>query len=264
MLQGVLLITLMALSTRSFCGAMQIPPVNDIDDLPCYYAYLVKRLTEQPLFSGDGAKVEKCKILPLIDWYDTKICNILNKNLEAPLELHDFGNGSSNQRALVDASGGRHFLNCGIELWMDEKVDTPIYLNDLSFACIEVIEDLKSGWYSSTIEQHPDIMFKQPGKNWLLFIKKQRLVEEDSLIRFLAVKFNLATKVDSMCEWLKKPSGFEERGMPYLWIRNDAFEEVQKKFKFRLFKSKRADSDQKEQEGSETKKPRAAVPSVTP
>jgi hypothetical protein len=250
----VWLLLISSVLTTQLCGALQAPLVNDIDDLPAYYAYLVKRLAEQPLFSGYGAKVEQCKILPLIDWYDTKIFNILNKNVEAPLEVHDFGNGSANQRAVVDGQGNQHFLNSGIELWLD--VDKPILLNGLSFAYIEVIEDLKSGWYQSTVEENPDIMFKQPEKNWFLFIKKQHLLEEDSLIRFFAMKFNLTTKIDSMCEWLKKPSGFEERGMPYLWIRKDALEEVQRKFKFRFFNPKRSLDDEASDDEAKSKRPR--------
>ncbi len=260
MLRKVMIAMLIG-STLSLCSAMQTPSVNDIDDLPNYYAYLVNCLVQQQLFSGYGFKVKKCKVLPLTDWYDSKICDILNKNLQAPLELHDFGTGI-NQRATSDEQGNRHALQSGIELWLGE-FDMPIYLNGLSFAYIDVIEDLKSGWEQSTLKEHPDIMFQQPGKNWLLFIKKQRLIEEDSLIRFLAMKFNLATKVDSMCEWLKEPSGFEERGIPYLWIRADALEEVQKKFKFCLSKTKRDDSDQKKDDESEAKRPRVKKTEAT-
>jgi hypothetical protein len=241
----MLFITVAAVSAELY-GAMQAPPAKDIDDLPAYYTYWAK-------ISGDLHPSP----VPL-DYCDCKIFDIMSKNAlkisKNAWSIHDvrFGQG---KRPVIDAASGRYIWDC-IELY---KHDDDCSAEELEEVYVKIFKLLKTGWYPSTIKKNQDIMFKQPEKNWLLFIKKQCLVEEDSLIRFLARKFNLDTKVDAMCEWWKNPFLVEERGLPYLWIRKDALEDVQKKFKFRISVSKRDEDDQKECDEPAAKKTRREI-----
>jgi len=192
-----------------------------LNELPIYYAWLVDRLNKQPPFDGVSAVAKNCKILPLDDWYDCKICELLNENVRKVLGEKNSLHVYSIFRGAATASG--QFIKTGIasNIYDDKKICD---LEHLKSSYEKIIKELKIGWALSTLATHPNVMFKKPEDDWYLFVKKRSLSSEDDLIRFLVHKFELEDHVTCDNGWLNPSGGFENRNEMYMWVKKKEFE----------------------------------------
>jgi hypothetical protein len=237
MVKKISLTALLTMLGVQFCGAIVVTQVKDIDDIPRYCTNFAKILSQQPSFPGRSSFLSgvKLKLLPLNDENDCLICDILSKNARAVLGevwcIQKFG-FSADERLMFGQEGGRKCnLGCGIMLHDDIKKCS---LKELKQVYVQVIEELKDGWYESTVQENPDIAFKKPENTWILYIKKKRLICEDILIRSLASKFEFSKNICCMSGWTKEPCGYEDRDEFYLWVYKRAFKKFKKLFKFHL------------------------------
>lgn len=205
---------------------------STINQLPQLYGFLAEQLAAQPLFDGQGAFVEKSKVLPLNSWNDCRICDILTREARKILNnetwpIHDFGGNSQ----LYSSTG--KCIERGITLWIFDS-DTMCSIEQLKQAYTTTINKLKNGWSAAHLQDYPDIMFMESEEEWYLFIKKSDFAEEDRLIRFLASKFNLENYISCHNEWLKRESGYKHKDTLYLWVRKDKLEAFTSSFEFNL------------------------------
>jgi hypothetical protein len=207
--------------------------VKTVADISWHSAELAKKLSEQPLFDGEGSVHKECKVLPLKSWGDANICSILSDNAERILGkknawcIHDFGCGNNQ---LYDAGG--EVLGNGIALWLYSN-NTMCSLECLERTYKNIITLLQIDWKSAQLEDHPVMMHKKDPEQWHLFVKKNNLIGEDVLIRFLASKFNMTNMILCHGEWLKTPKlGYEYRDEIYLWVKKDAKEKFDEIFGF--------------------------------
>ena len=127
---------------------------------------------------------------------DARIHEIFSKNARTILgftqawHIHSFGVGNyqfydSHQ---VQITPGL------IMLLYDEG--TPCSVETLKNAYDQVLEKLSTGWTWAKPEENSDIFHKKEPSDFHLFIKHSKLSEEDTIIRFLASKFDLREHVD--------------------------------------------------------------------
>lgn len=210
---------------------------KDVNDIPKYCTQLAKAVSRQPLFDGKGAVAKSIKILPLKNFDDTKICEMLSKSSEEKLGYGDawhirtFGHTFGRWNYPLAADGER--IRYGIALWLypprgmcSHKVLKDRFRN--------VINLLQNGWQPSSLQEYPEIYSKKDENVWNLFIKKKPLVEEDSLIRFLASKFKVKNIID--CPDQEDSALDKYQDITYLWIKKDAIDDFDAIFHFNLKK----------------------------
>jgi hypothetical protein len=244
--------------------------LKDIDDIPAYCTCLAKKLSEQPVFTVYGSLVKgseqrlytvgeplvkRCKVLQFAKWNDCRVCDMLSANarkffLKDGWEIYDFGYG--NDKLLIGCISGQLFirhqdgtwrgLGNGIQLWLRDGCKM-CSLEELEGGYVKVIESLKRGWHLSTWKRNPDIpglIFKN---EWIIIIKKKRLIEEENLIKFLIYEFGLEDYTEFMLgKWLYKSEFYNveeylrNQETMYLAIKKSEFEKFQKIFKFHITK----------------------------
>lgn len=211
-----------------------LPEPKNVEDIPKRCAFFAKKLSELPLFNLTGRIAEKCKTLPLDNWDDCRICDILSSNARKILDqknwhIHSFGCGYD-QRKDVEGNWIKH----GLELWLYDHLEMCPF-EDLEPAYKKLISQLQSNWKSSSLKQHSNIFFKEDETEWLLFVKKNPLHEEDTLVRFLTSKLGMGLEKKIRCynDWLTKENALKHSNKKiYMWIRKDAFDEINALFGF--------------------------------
>ncbi len=199
-------------------------------DIPKACIELAKALQQAPDFNRPH--LGKCKVVPLLEWSDTRICDIFNFNVFHILEdkkawpIHGFGNGYR----LVDTTG--MWVNQGVFLELDNPLEMCSY-ETLEASYNRIYTTMISGWEKTDLNDHPDILHKEDPNEFDLFTKTTSLKEEDSLILFIARKFGLFGKVYCSFQWLKDP-GAENNGKLYLWIKKTELDTAVEKIGFQL------------------------------
>lgn len=202
-------------------------------DIPNACIQLAKTLAATPLFDGSGSVV-KCKVIALSNWNDARICDIFNANSSKILgnqnswHIHDFGDGDYQ---LFDSRG--EWMGHGVSLYLYDHLQMCSY-EDLEASYDKVFSAMVSGWEKADFKDHPDIMFAENPEEFCLFMKDKSLIEEDTLIRFIASKFSLNENVKCHDQWLTHP-GFRY-GKIYLWVRKTEMDSTVGKIGFKLDK----------------------------
>lgn len=83
-----------------------------------------------------------------------------------------------------------------------------------------VLKKLQDGWAQADIRDYPAIAYKEDPRQYHLYIKDQNLLEQDTLIRFIAKKFKMESYVHCYQVWI---DGAEIvfPGKIYLWINKE-------------------------------------------
>ena len=218
-------------------SSVKCTPINTdltyAHEIPIMCTKLAKILNENPLFKGTGSVAKKCKVVSLAKWCDVRICHIFSANSQKLLgdrnawHIYEFGSGNSH---LCDADG--QSMGEGVALWLYDQLEMCSY-ETLEKSYNEVFSNIVNGWEKSKIEDHPGIMFKEDPEKFELYIKNKALIDEDTLIHFIAAKFSLADNITCNSQWLGHP-GYHYNGKIYLWIRKSALENVREKVGFKL------------------------------
>jgi hypothetical protein len=109
-----------------------------------------------------------------------------------------------------------------------------IQAQDLNEAYVQAIKRLKSGWVETSLKDFPNIKNKESEKEWRLFIKTKILFAEDSLIRFLALKFGINSFIECDNAWVKDDGGVQTTDTIYLWIQKKRFDLVMNIFRLQI------------------------------
>jgi hypothetical protein len=197
----------------------------------CFLA--TKLLDAQPLFDGYSPIEDKCKIISLVSWADTKIFDIFNSNIghfirdrNTRWEIHGF---RLKEGGYADANC--RYIDQGLSLWLHNDLKR-CPLETLKQAYSDVYSSMRAGWVESKPEDYPDILHKENSEQFALFVKKSFLADEDDLIRFLASKFGLKGQVNSNGLWLKEDVGSCYNDKIYMWIERKELPKIVETFGF--------------------------------
>jgi len=189
---------------------------------------LLEKLNDQPLFTGTGSIAKKCKVLPLEDWNDCRIVNILCSYAEKKLghqqawHVHDFGCGNNRMH---DENGND--LKNGITEWLyKDYMPTRCSLEELKLVFDELINQSITGWKQSTLIEHPDIFHTQSEEEWYLFIKPKIFNQEDNLLCLFSMINNLRDEISCHHTWYSPKGSYEYRDTLYLWIKKKTYDKV--------------------------------------
>lgn len=114
--------------------------------------------------------------------------------------------------------------DCGIELW---RRPTSCDLNALQQAYDSVIQNISQNWIQSELKDYPNILHPQSEEDYLLFIKKEKIMNgESDFISRLASQLGLSNSIHCSNSWKNKDSS----AALYLWIKKEKVDEVLKAF----------------------------------
>lgn len=197
------------------------------DQIPKYCKVVAEILKNLPLFDGRGSIAKKCKIISLTNWDDVRICDIFNRNSAEFLgnsrawHICQFGCGNNQ----LSNANGQH-IKQGLTLSLYDTFEM-CSLQDLETSYQQVLFNLITGWSKADPKNYPDIMYTKDHQEFEFYIKNQTLIEEDTLIRFIASKLSLDN--DLLCD---REDGYD--GKIYLWVRKTALENVVEKIGFKF------------------------------
>ncbi len=185
-------------------------------------------LDAQPLFTGKGLFVNKCKVLPLNSNNDARLINYLCHGVQEKMgrdtawDIHSCGDGNQ----MLEDEHGRHIKN-GISEWIyDGHAATRCSLDQMKEACHAVIADLQSGWQQAKLINYQDILQTESEEEWLLLIKSKNFPFEDNLMGMFINALHLQHESTCFDDWVKAPDGTKRDGMMYMWIKKKALQKV--------------------------------------
>ena len=194
-----------------------------IDDIPEFCVSLVKKLDAQP---WEQLSTDHCKLLPFndkFDYNDSRICEILyeNEKIKYPANFWYVGT----EFGLYGNNGIIHIH------YYPHKITSPSF-TELQTRYCSFIKKLQHGWHFEKASNHPDIFHTQPEATHHLLIKGEGILHnEDTLIRFLALKFNIWNLLNCNNVW--KPH-ITYRDPIYLWVKKEAWHQFQTIFKLEV------------------------------
>lgn len=246
---SILCAALCFLTTTSNAAEAATDRVYNLNQLVAIHSHLVELLSRQPDFEGHHpVGRHDAKILPLKDYTDCRIIEILHCNAEKksllpagyPRHLGTFGCG--NYQLTEGPPFWRLIAPHGIELWCSYTVDKQrlrrCVAEDIQPCYRQVVDILRCGWRTSTLAEYPTIFFKEDEAQWALFVKESSLTEEDVLLRCLIGKFGLEKTATAHDNFLS--DGFfsdQSNSHPdviYLWVKRSNFAAFQSIFELEL------------------------------
>jgi hypothetical protein len=225
-----------SLCCASLVHAMETQPTlqpQTLADIPTYCITLATTLLAQPSFMDCSASV---KVLPLKNWNDCRTLELLSAThkkflgcrLAWVIGATSMGYPS---HPLWSATGG-HGGGQGI-FFQSYNDDDTCALDELQTSYIRAIDSLKSNWVATSLQTYPDIFHKESESEWFLFIKEKQIEDEDTLIRFLASKFDMRNQISCHDMW-KISEELTHCKEIYLWVKKDAFDTFQQIFDFKI------------------------------
>lgn len=206
--------------------------ITKASEIPKFCSQLYKILSEQPMFDGTAPFLNS-RIISLENWDDVRICDIFSENIDNLTDAFRKKGliyGFSHLNGIVYNSNGEEIpQGLGLRLYEDSSICS---ISDLEGAYNQVLDKITTGWRRAAIEDNPDMMDQENPDEFDLFIKDETLIEEDTLIRFIASRLSLENDVHCFDTWLTH-SGYKF-GKTYLWIRKSEFENVVDKFGFKF------------------------------
>jgi len=197
-------------------------------DLPRYCAQLSALLAKQPV-SGNDLVLGPCRVISLDSFFDMRICELFHA-------IADQTSGAEFQWNLI------YYDHVSTSSVPNSPVGThglALFINDISDMCSfetlhgrynQIYERMKTGWVNAKLAECPDILHKENPDEFELFVKDSPSFGEDSLIRFIALRFSLNEDLKCGNAW-KEHLGYRH-GNLYLWIRKSALEMVVDTFGF--------------------------------
>lgn len=201
------------------------------EQVPQQCLLAAKLLESQPIFDGCGPVVDRCKIIPLDSWDDARIFDIFNSNTAKFIEgisawpISHFGHGYN----LQDAKGT--YIKQGLDLWLFDDLKR-CSLEELEQAYHHVYDAMRKGWVESNPDDYQNILYINDSEKFTLFVKKGKMVEEDTLIRFLTSKFGLKGQINCYSVWMKEGGGCCYNDNIYMWIEKKELSKIIEKFGF--------------------------------
>lgn len=198
--------------------------IVDIDSLPRLCSEIMAQLVAQPEFvdDGDALRPENYKKLSFKSSVVGQIFAILNENLDHPLDVYvDCDSENENKDVL-----------CTLVFRLPKAWEQPVDYVHIMEGYQKVIKKVKNGW-TCVPSTHTGSFFDRrsifPEKEWLAFVKEEKLQYEGALIMNLIEKFGLQdpVRVSDAEMWDVEPNG-----KVFLWIKRDTFDTFNRFFKF--------------------------------
>ncbi len=210
-----------------------VPPLENIREIPSFCVRLLKILTERPLFHGQSPVPGPSKVLALTSSTDARLCTIIDEFTNEFL-------GNKKNWFLADYNHVSYYLldensqpiPDGLQLFLDEKENNFSFQN-LEETYNQALETITYGWTLSTINENENIMFKYDTSKFSLYIKNGKFTHEPGLINCISRKFSMTDNIKCYNDWLTHP-GYELRDKKYMWIRKSALNKVINTFGFKL------------------------------
>ena len=194
----------------SSVAAPGLPQIQQAHDIPQFCLKVAIALYEAPPFQGRYLQSKDCRIIPLESYEVSRICDIFNKNARHQnrigWEIHEVGENNAkdvNNRPIPQ----------GVSLWMDNNPKR-CSTEALEHIYNEILVQLATGWKRAKPEDHEKSLMKQDPKEYDLFIKSPTLIDQETLIRFIARQLNLAEEISCNNSWLDvRPAD------TYIWVK---------------------------------------------
>jgi hypothetical protein len=189
---------------------------NNISEVSQWGIELITKLEQQPIvpYKTNNA----IKLLVLERYHDAQVIESLNSAANQFLD--------KNSRWPIYAVGSINhhpFLNEGHGIMLQKhKKTTSCDLNNLKRAYDSVIKSIGQNWVTSKLKDHPTICHTQSEEDYVLFVKKENILEQEALfIKRVAPLLGLSQFISCYDIWKNKDSQDI-----YLWIRKDHLEKT--------------------------------------